>query len=323
MRQSRVTGPITRPSSGVVHPAPPPMPLEAQLFRPRGSLAASVLVGPSLVLLAVLALARITGVMVPWLVAVCAGLGALWLVGCLALASWLLLTVRASSEGLEARTPWDGRRLLRWQLIENVERRNGLLRLRSSDGKRLMFLEIGLTHSRQLLRQILLRVSPTVLSAPLQQDLAMLGGPADPNAEYVISVAPVWLLGAGGVGALGVALALWGHFGGGMPLLIVGVVLAALGAGVLLLLRQTITITETHLTLARGFGKPRTLEWDEIGVVDTMPLDLALGLRSGDHRTIFLGPFFFAPLRAELVRSTIRARVLDRGTPIFQAWRIW
>lgn len=323
MRQSRVTGPITRPSSGVVHPAPPPLPVEAQFFRPRGALAASVLVGPILVLLAILATARMLGVMVPWLAAVCAGMGALWLVVSLALTGWLFLTVRVSSEGLEARTPWDGRRLLRWQLIESVERSNGLLRLRSSDGQRLRFLEIGLTHSRQLLRQILLRVSPTVLSAPLQQDLAMLGGPADPNAEYVINVAPVWLLGTGGVGTLGVALALWGNLGGGMVPLIIGVVLAALGAVVLLLLRQTVTITETHMTLTRGFGKPRILEWSEIGVVDTMPLDLALGLRSGDHRTILLGPFFFTPLRAELVRSTIRAHVLDRGAPIFQAWRIW
>jgi hypothetical protein len=323
MRQSRVTGPITRPSTGVVHPAPPPMPLEAQFFRPRGSLAASVLVGPSFVLLAVLAATRIMAARVPWLAAVCAGLGVLWLVSCLMLASWLLLTVRVSSEGLEARTPWDGRHLLRWQLIENVERRYGLLRLRSSDGQKVMFLEIGLTHSRQLLRQILLRVSPTVLSAPLQQNLAMLGGPADPNAEYVIPVAPVWLLGTGGVGALGVALALWGYAGGGTAPLLAGVVLATLGAGALLLLRQTITITETQLTLARGFGKPRILEWAEIGVVDTMPLDLALGLRSGDHRTVFLGPFFFTPLRAELVRSTIRAHVLDRGAPIFQTWRIW
>lgn len=302
------------------------MPLEAQLFRPRGALAASLLVGPMLLLLAALALAGISGVgslFARVVLAVGGGLAALWLVAALGLARILLTTVRASSEGIEARTPWDSRRLLRWALIDRVERRFGILRLHSSDGQQLIFIEIGLTQSRQLLRQILLRVSPAVLSSALKEALALLGGPADPNAEYTVAVAPIWIAGASATLAGGIALAVWGHFAGGMPLFITGIGLAALSAGMLVLFRQTVAITETGMALARGFGKPTTLAWDDVGVMDKVPLDFALALRSGERRLIILGPFFFAPLRAEIFRSTISVHVLDRGVPVYEAWRIW
>jgi hypothetical protein len=77
------------------------------------------------------------------------------------------------------------------------------------------------------------------------------------------------------------------------------------------------------MTLKRGLGKPTTLAWADVGVVDNVPLGIALALRSGDRRLIFLGPFFFAPLRAEIFRSTLAVHVLDRGVPIYEAWRIW
>src|SRR5579883_564316 len=196
MRQTRPTGPITRPTTGIVNPPPPPMPLEAQQFRPRGALAATLLVGPTVVLLALIALFRIshfTGEMAHVAAAACAALSALWIAESLLVARLVLTTVHVTTDGIETRTPWDGRKLLRWRLIDQVERRRGILRLHSSDGQHVTFVELGLTNSRQLLRHVLLRVSPTVLSAPLQQELAMLGGPSDPNAEWLVPVAPQWL----------------------------------------------------------------------------------------------------------------------------------
>jgi hypothetical protein len=285
-----------------------------------------LLVAPTIVLVAFIALFRIshlTGSLAHVTAAVCAALAVIWLMEALLLTRMLLTTVRATTEGIETRTPWDGRQLLRWKLIDQVERQAGVLRLHTSDGLRATFIELGLTNSRQLLRQILLRVSPAVLSASLQQDLAMLGGPTDPNAELLVPVAPQWIFLASVCAMGGIGLAVWGRLADLMPLLIVGIAIAVLSAGVLLLFRQTLTITETDMALARGFGKRQIIPWSDIGVVDKVPLDMALALRLGDRRMIFLGPFFFAPSQAELFRSTMGVHVFERGVPIYQAWRIW
>lgn len=309
----------------------PELPLnmhEAETFRPRGALVTTMLVGPALALLGMLAAAAILRGMSPAvatiLIALAGALVVMWIVLVIGLARVLLTTVRASSEGIEAQAPWDERRLLRWKYVDLVERRLGFLRLQTSDGTSLVLLENGLTDGQRLLRQILLRVSPTVLSNALVQELAMMGGaPVDPDAEQLLTISPVWFAVTSGVALAGIALSLWGEFVHILGLLIAGIVILGFCVVALVIFRQTITITERSMTLAHGFGRPQTVAWTDIAVIETMPLEMALTFGTNKGRLLFLGPFFMAPLRADLWRSTVEVFVTSRGIPVYERWRVF
>ncbi len=325
---TRPTKPIgTTTATATVAPELPLSMHEAETFRPRGALMTPLLVGPALALLGMLAAAAILRHMSPAVAMILLGVtGALvvmWVILVIGLARVLLTTVRASSEGIEAQAPWDERRLLRWKYVDLVERRMGFLRLQTSEGTSLVLLESGLTDGQRLLRQILLRVSPTILSNALVQELAMMGGaPADPDAEQLLTIAPVWFAATSGVALVGIALSLWGEFAHILGLLIAGIVILAICVVALVIFRQTITITERSVTLAHGFGHPVTVAWEAIAVIETMPLEMMLAFRADNRRLVFLGPFFMAPLRADLWRSTVEVFVTARGIPVYERWRV-
>jgi hypothetical protein len=248
----------------------------------------------------------------------------LWLVALVFMGRSLFITVQASIEGIEVRTVRGERILLRWKLIEDVSRRAGLLHLRSSDGQRVTILESGLTNGPQLLRQILLRVSPVVLNDALQDELKVLGGTLmDPVATQMLPIAPHWLA-VGGVLALGgLGLAAWGGIAGLLFLVILGAVLALVGAVILFLGRQRLQINSQEITLCPPIGQPRTLLWSEISLIETLPLSLMMRLRgAGDLRLTFLGAFFLTPLHAEYLRGEIDAHLSQRGVMTYHRWRL-
>src|SRR5262249_32375509 len=124
------------------------------------------------------------------------GLALGWLALALALARVMLVTVRTTGEGLVARYPWGNSRTLRWQLVDRVDRQLNFLRLHSIDNSRLLVFQSALEGGERLERMILLRVSPTVLSQPLQQELAMMGGgifTTQPSPQTPrLTLAPIW-----------------------------------------------------------------------------------------------------------------------------------
>ena len=323
--------PATKPLRHATATLVPELPmslLEAEVYRPRGALAAAVLVAPALVLLGLLAAATMLrhhdAMLAEILLGMAGGLVVMWMALLIGLARALLTTVRTTGEGIEVQLPWDERRLLRWKYVDLVERQMGFLRLQSSEGTRLLLLESSLTNGPRLLRQILLRVSPNVLSMPLQQELTMMGGgPTDPDATQLLTVSPLWFALASGIALVGVVLSLWGEFGHLLALLIAGIVVLALCGGVLFFFRQTITITEHNMLLERGFGRPQSLEWSQVAVIEMMPLQMLMAFRADNQRMVFLGPFFMAGLRADLWRSTVDVYLTSQGIPVFERWRVF
>lgn len=340
MHIPRGTAPISRPSnrtSAIINrprtstsgrlnmPVPP---VEAATYRPRGALAATMLVAPALVLLAVAAtilIANAMGLARLILLGTGSGLALAWLVCATLFGRVLLVTIRTTNEGIEASYPGGGQRLLRWQIIDHVDRQLGFVRMHSSDGHTLLFIESSLTNGQRLLRQTLLRASPTVLSATLQQELALLGGGLfrttyqPPTPRLVMS--PMWLGLAGVTGMAGLILATWGSLMHAGPLLASGVAVGLIGVACLLILRQAITITDTGFTVDRGFGAPATLTWSEIKLIEYVPLEMMQALR-GEKRVIFIGAFFMTPSRRDLLRAAFQKHLASQGVPVLQRWFI-
>ncbi|MBA3826316.1 MAG: hypothetical protein H0X24_20755 [Ktedonobacterales bacterium] len=326
MRQSRPLTPISRPITAV-QAVPPPVPLEAETYRPRGALAAVLLVAPTLValgLIFVVLVLHASPATEQELLAIGGGALLIWLIVVVLAGRILFSTVQASLDGIEVHTVRGERILLRWKLIEDISRRFGLLRLRSSDGKDVILLESGLTNGQQLLRQILLRVSPTVLNPTLQEELKVLGGTLlDPVATHTLAIAPVWP-GVGGLFVLGgVGLLAWGAVAAGPSMLILGSVLVVLGAAAVALSRQRLLVNSQEITLLAPLGQPHTLLWAEITLIETLPLGLMMRLRgAGDLSMTFLGPFFLPPLRAEHLRAEFDAQLDQRGVMTYRRWRL-
>lgn len=326
---NRTSAILNRPRTGTSGRLNLPMPpVEAATYRPRGALAATMLVAPALVLLAmtaVILIADATGVARLILLGTGSGLALAWLVCATLFGRVLLVTVRTTTEGIEANYPGGGSQLLRWQIIDHVDRQLGFVRMHSSDGHTLMFIEGGLTNGQRLLRQTLLRASPTVLSPTLQQELALLGGglfkttyqPPTPR----LGLSPVWLGLAGIAGVTGLALAAWGSLMHAGLLLAIGVGVGLVGVFCLLILRQAITITDTGFTVDRGFGAPVTLTWSEIKLIEYVPLEMMQALR-GERRVIFIGSFFMTPSRRDLLRTSFQKHLESQGVPVLQRWFI-
>ena len=326
MRPSRPLTAISRPITAV-QAVPPPVPLEAEMYRPRGTLAALLCLAPVLVALPLIFLTRamlIPATATQIVLGVGGGILLVWLAAMVLASRVLFITVQASIEGIEARTLRDERILLRWKLIDDVSRQFGLLRLRSSDGRQVTLIESGLTNGQQLLRQILLRVSPTVLSPALQEELKVLGGDImDPAATQRLPISRVWLAGAGVAALGGIGLIVGGVLLGALGLIILGGLLLSGGAAALVVMRQQILINSQEITLISPLGRPRTLLWSEIALIETLPLDLVMGLRgNGGQRLLFLGPFFLSPLRAEYLRSLVDAHLTEQGVMTYRRWRL-
>jgi hypothetical protein len=326
MRQSRPLTAISRPTAAV-QAVPPPVPLETEMYRPRGSLAAILVFAPTVValggILTVLMLhpPHATAQLV---LGIGGGVLLVWLAAMTLAGRVLFSRVQASIDGIEVHTVRGERILLRWRLIEDVSRRFGLLRLRSSDGKDVTLLEIGLTNGQQLLRQILLRVSPTVLNPTLQEELKVLGGTLmDPVATQTLAIAPVWpvlgtMLALGGIG-----LGVWGLLSLNISLIVLGAVLVVIAVVMLVLSRQRLLVNSQEITLLAPFGQPSTLLWSEISLIETLPLGLRMRLRGGgDLSMTFIGPFFLAPLRAEYLRTEFEAQLEQRGVMTYHRWRL-
>jgi len=329
MRQTRVTGPIPRPTVGGDRPSAPmisTMPLST--FRPRGSLAVAILLVPALFFLALICgimIAGLRGQTEAVLLGVSSGMAIGWVVCVYLFSRIILMTVTANAEGLTTQYPWGGSQTVRWTLIDRADRQLGLLRIHSSEGKNLLILETGLAQGERLLRQLILSVSPTVLSLPLQRELSILGGDLfaiQSQATFPeLTVAPYWLVAAGGLALAGCGLAAWGFASQAAWLLIVGALIGIIGALTLLLFRQRIILTEVGITITRGLGGPRTMTWFEMVLIEQLPLELAMGLR-GAHRIVFLGPFFMSSMRRDLLRNALRTHLIDRGIPIYISWWI-
>jgi hypothetical protein len=288
-----------------------------------------VILAPALVVLAIYAVILISaaqGVTQQILIGFGFGLSLAWVLTVLAGARILLLTARATSEGIQTAYPWGGQRALKWVLIDHVDRQLGFVRMHSSDGQQILLLLNGLDNGERLMRLALLRVSPTILSAPLQQELALLGGgvyrtrytPPTPR----VGLSPLWQALAGLMGLSGAGIAAWGslmHLG---ALLITGVALGLVGVACLFVLRQTLTLTETDITLERGFGQPITLTWAEIKLIEYSPLQMMMALR-GERRIVFIGAFFMAPNRRAHLQRAFDQHLVPHNVPVLQRWFIY
>jgi|GEM_PF-2758866 len=324
---TRTLAPITRPSPPRTRPLGFSIPSPISVFRPRGALAIGMLITPIIILLALLAIRFISGVNAES-ASILLGIGSGMSIGILlcitVFARILFLTVRVTSNELIAEYPWGEQRVLTWKLIDRVDWQMGLLRIRSSDGKKLLILEGGLAHGEQLLRQIILRVSPNVLSRPLYYELTLLGGnvaenmtSGPPNPQ--LTIAPRWFVLAGLLAFGGSGLALGGSINHITLLLAVGALLGFVGVLLLLWFRQTITLTVSGITIKRGFGGPQTLSWTQIKLVEMAPLYMMMALR-GESRLVFLGPFFLTATRRNLLLNTMESNLRERGISVFQRW---
>jgi hypothetical protein len=327
----RVTTPIPRPSAPRERPSVPIANLPSSIFRPRGALAVGILVIPALIFLALIVgvlvarLAGQTGQMATVMLGIGIGMALGWIACVLLFARMLLVTIAVAGDSLIASFPWGGKREIRWILIDRADRQLGVLRLRSSDGIGLLILPTGLTDGEQLLRQIILRVSPSVLSAPLQRELAILGGnrfvPAPHTPYPQLGIAPLWFVLAGGIAVGGAALTALGSFRNVPLVLAIGAVVGLVGVVLLLVLRQTIILTDTGLTITRTLRGPRSVAWTEIKLIEQLPLEIMLALRS-EQRIVFLGPFFMTAMRRGLLRNALHTYLIDRGVPVYQRWRL-
>jgi hypothetical protein len=329
MYPSRATRPQSHPvATATPEPELPVSMLESEAYRPRGSLAIGMLVLPVIGVLGLLAAALILRtaeeMLAEILLGVSGAVAIIWIALLFGLARVLLTTVRASGEGIEARTPWDERKLLRWKYVELVERKFGFLRLQTSDGGSLLLLESSLTNGQRLLRQILLRVSPSVLSLPLQQELTLLGGgPMNPDVTQSLTLSPWWFFLPGGIALAAVGLVLSGVFTHLLVLLIIGLLLYLPCMVLLYFLRQTIALTDEGVTVTRGLGQPQTVAWAEIAVIEQMPLEMVMAFRTNTRRIVFFGPFFMSPLRAGLWQGTIEDRLISQGILVYERWRVF
>ncbi len=324
----RVTTPIARPSAPRERASVPIITLPSSIFRPRGALAVGILVIPALIFLALIIadlIAGFTGLAKNVALGAGIGMALAWLACVLSFSRMLLVTIAVAGDSLIASFPWGGNRELRWILIDHADRQMGVLRLRSSDGVSLLILPTGLTDGEQLLRQIILRVSPSVLSAPLQRELAILGGnrlvPAPHTPYPQLNIAPVWFMLAGAIAVGGAALAAWGSSLPDPRVLATGAIVGLAGVVLLLMLRQTIIITDTGLTVMRTLRGPSSISWSDVKLIEQLPLEIMLALRS-DQRIVFLGPFFMSAMRRGLLRNALHTYLIDKGVPIYQRWRL-
>jgi hypothetical protein len=299
---------------------------EAEIFRPRGTVATAVLLAPMLVALALVAVAMFgmpdantrTGALIAGI-----GLGGIWLLSLPLLARVLLVAITAHAEGLEV-TILGGRvRELPWALIDGVDRRMGLLYLHYSSGFGVWIMEGGLSNGRRLVRQILLRVSPTVLGPSLKEELALMGAVSNPDAEITVPIALGWQLGSGLLVASGVVLITAGVLLRIVALPGIGGGVALLGIALFFFFGQRLTLSETTLVLRPAIGASRTLQWADVKLVDAWPLAPIVILTMADQKKLtLLGPFFYSALWADLWNSTLDARVISRGVPFLHRWRL-
>ena len=330
MRQTRVSTPIQRPTMPGERSNAPTSAISVSTFRPRGTLAVGILVIPALVFLALIVIILSVGAAGPTatiLLGIGAGMALGWITCVFLFARVLLMTIHVSGEGLIASYPWGGKQAIRWQIVDRADRQMGILRLRSSDGISLLILESGLTEGQQLLRQIILRVSSSVLSEPLQRELAILGGnvsaaQAQQPTFPQLGISPVWSLAAGALALGGAALATWGSVQQNLGLLAPGAIVGLVGVFLLLILRQTVILTEAGITITRTLGGPKTMGWSEVQLIEQLPLEMVLALR-GEKRVVFLGPFFMTSLRRDLLRNAFHDRLIDQGISVYQRWWIW
>jgi hypothetical protein len=300
------------------------MPVQATIFRPRGILALTVILLPimfSLIVIMIVHIAALSQDISINFYGASIGIVVSWLVGVLITSRVFLMTVYSTSDELIIVTPWGERRSIRWQVIDRVEWRTGFLLVRSSDGKQMAIFERGLNNGEQLLRNVLLRVSPMVLSQPLQYELDLLSGKGldERSGRLVpeITIAFQWFLLSSVIALGGTGLATWGTLIRQTPLLIVGALLGFLGVLLLLLLRQTIVLTETGITIRNTGHSPQTFLWNEITLVEMTLLGMRMAI-TGNRRVTFLGPFFMSPLRRTLLHNALSDRVLSRGVPEFR-----
>lgn len=336
MQRGTNTSPITRPtapgsrveslSGGKMTPnLAVPVLGQVAIYRPRGALVVLLLVFPAFILLGLMLAGIIAGMhgeVAQTLFITAGGLGLCWALAFVMLQHFTLLRVRTQGDRLVVSFALGGERRMQWSLIDRVERRFGLLRVHASNGVSLSFYAGGLEDGQKLARQVVLRVSPGVLSAPLQRELALMGGAtfaANPDEELSLNIAPQWLIAAGVVALAGTGLATWGSLTHIIWLFILGVVIGLFGAFLLLSLRQRIVLQSGGLTIIRGLGGRRSLKWDEISLIKALPLEMRLALR-GKQRYTCIGPFFMSPLHRDRLRDALQSNVLARGGQLLVNW---
>jgi hypothetical protein len=314
------TGPPAAPST---YPMLPPV--QATIFRPRGTTAIGVILIPAICLLGVIAVTRmlhLRGDSLYITLGVAIGIVGGWLLLILTFARILLMTVCSTSEQISIRTPWGRTRTLQWSLIEYADWRWGFLRLQSSDGQRVVILANGLSNGEQLIRHAVLRVSPNVLSAPLQRELDFLNGTASVAVAIPeIPIAAAWMIAAGILAVGGAGLAAWASITRLTPVMAIGVITGFIGVIGLLLFRQTLSMTPNEITIQRT-GGIITLKWSDVILIERTQLGLVLALRTAQRRVRFLGPFFMSPHRRSFLMHVFAERQRIQGTTTFNRWWI-
>jgi hypothetical protein len=340
MRQPRATTPIARPGiSAAVRPQTSvsrssislSLPTVTTTFRPRATLAVILLLVPAalvLVTIIVVQVAALSGTERSIAAGIAGGMTLGWLAMVAISLPRLLMTIHVTSETIEIVWPWGASQKMIWRLIDRVEMPLGNLSLHSSDGKSLLVITGTLTDGSRLTRLTLLRVSPTILSPTLQQELALLGGgiyaSRAPIAIPPITIAPVWPALATVVALAGTALAVAGTLAHDGAWLAIGVPVGLLGVGVVLFLRQTIILSEDGITVVRGLGKPRMMRWQEAMLIERAPLDSVLALRDRrGRRVVMLGPFYLIGLRRDLLRDAFSRHLLSQGVNMLDRWWVW
>lgn len=244
-------------------------------------------------------------------------------------------TVRLSSLGLAVGRPWGHWIEMDWDTIERVEKRGPFIVIYNTRRQRMSFTPALLVDGLRLRRQLLLRLQPQTLGGSLRQeaqslitgDLTELAPGGGLTGSLRARPRSLWAALAALVGvaalAAGVACFIWLPLLVAIPLALVLLAVAVVGALATLWFRQQVVVDEKGIGV---LGFPRQgvnfMPWEAIELLELGPSELAIRLR-GERRLLFPGPPLFKRAECNRMRAFIHAYCLDRGTPRVSRWWVF
>ena len=244
------------------------------------------------------------------------------------------MSVRTTATTIAAGRPGRYWRELPWALVDRAERRGPYLLLKTSDGRRVIFVPALLEGGDRLYREILMRLSLRVLDNRLRMDVRLvlgeqvaLRGKGDLSGTLYARPRALWRWGAASISlaVLALAGASYTSLPIVMALLITGACLAALIVTVaaFLWLSQNLVISEHGMTVLYPLARrSRDLAWDEIQLIEHTHGELILRLW-GKRRVRCAGPSLLDDTKRDLMRAYLHEYCLAKGVPVVERRWLW
>lgn len=309
---------------------------DAHIYHPGSVLALGILVLPVALMVGLAELALHMGRAVPvWLpVLALLGLPAVPLL-------WLALqSARTTAGSIAVGRPWRTWVELRWDEIEHVDQRGMVLRItgRSPAHETLVLVPRLLHDGSRLRREVLMRLSPKVLSVGLSREAVDLVRAGDimispegaiegtVEARTLTRSWAAWLLAA--LVLLASAVVMWIFAAPLSPAVIGATAAAALLALLCLVLaawlpqRLTLDANGILITHALPLVRQRPFAWSRIDMVEYTPDKTLLRIRAKQTRTLCAGPRLFDSEQSAIVWRFIQDRCRENDTLLIKRRRL-